>query len=81
MPESKGKHLTLENGKVIENGVRDGLGCRAIARRLHVSPSAVSLVAVGASSSAEQEVGRKTAGSRVGDVAPQCAWIVAPAPA
>ena len=48
MPESKGKHLTLENRKVIEDGVRDGLGCRAIARRLRVSPSTVSLVAVGA---------------------------------
>lgn len=33
MPKSKGKHLTLENRKVIEDGVRDGLGCRAIARR------------------------------------------------
>ena len=42
MPESKGKHLTLEDREVIEDGIRDGLGCRAIARRLHVSPSTVS---------------------------------------
>ena len=32
MPESKGKHLTLEDREVIEDGIRDGLGCRAIAR-------------------------------------------------
>lgn len=42
MPESKGKHLTLEDREVIEDGVRDGRSCRAIARRLHVSPSTVS---------------------------------------
>ena len=42
MPESKGKHLTLEDRQVIEDGIRDGLGCRAIAKRLHVSPSTVS---------------------------------------
>jgi IS30 family transposase len=42
MPESKGKHLTLRDREVIEDGIRDGLGCRAIARRLHVSPSTVS---------------------------------------
>ena len=42
MPESKGKHLTLEDREVIEDGIRDGKGCRAIARRLHVSPSTVS---------------------------------------
>ena len=42
MPESKGRHLTLEDREVIEDGIRDGLGCREIAGRLHVSPSTVS---------------------------------------
>ena len=30
LPENKGKHLTLEDRQVIEDGIRDGLGCRAI---------------------------------------------------
>ena len=42
MPENKGKHLTIEDRRVIEDGIRDGLGCRAIAGRLHVAPSTVS---------------------------------------
>ena len=42
MPENKGKHLTLEDREVIEDGIRDGKSCRAIAKRLHVSPSTVS---------------------------------------
>ena len=42
MPENKGRHLTVEDRQVIEDGIRDGLGCRAIARRLHVAPSTVS---------------------------------------
>ncbi|MBQ3328787.1 MAG: IS30 family transposase [Eggerthellaceae bacterium] len=42
MPESKGKHLTLEDRQVIEDAIRDGLGCREAARRLHVAPSTVS---------------------------------------
>ena len=42
MPENKGKHLTLEDRQVIEDGIRDGLGCREIARRLHVAPSTAS---------------------------------------
>ena len=42
MPENKGKHLTLEDRQVIEDAIRDGLGCRATAARLHVAPSTVS---------------------------------------
>ena len=42
MPENKGEHLTIEDRQVIEDGIRDGLGCREIARRLHVAPSTVS---------------------------------------
>jgi flagellar biosynthesis GTPase FlhF len=42
MPENKGRPLTIEDRRVIEDGIRDGLGCRAIAGRLHVAPSTVS---------------------------------------
>ena len=42
MPENKGEHLTIEDRQVIVDGIRDGLGCREIARRLHVAPSTVS---------------------------------------
>lgn len=42
MPENKGKHLTLEDREVAEDGIREGLGCREIAKRLHVAPSTVS---------------------------------------
>lgn len=42
MPENKGKHLTLEDREVVEDGIREGLGCREIAKRLHVAPSTVS---------------------------------------
>ena len=42
MPENKGMHLTLEDRQVIEDAIREGLGCRATAGRLHVAPSTVS---------------------------------------
>ena len=42
MPESKGKHLTLQDREIIEDGVRNGLGCREIADTLGVAPSTVS---------------------------------------
>ena len=41
MPKS-GKHLTLENREVIEQGIRDGDSASRIARRLRVSPSTVT---------------------------------------
>lgn len=42
MPEGKGKHLTLQDREIIEDGVRNGLGCREIADTLGVAPSTVS---------------------------------------
>lgn len=42
MPKSKGGHLTLEDREVIEDGIRDGMGCRAIADAIGVSASTVS---------------------------------------
>ena len=42
MPESKGKHLDKDDRHVIEDGIRDGLSAREIARRLKVSPTTVT---------------------------------------
>ena len=42
MPESKGKHLDRDDRYVIEDGIRDGLSARDIARRLKVSPTTVT---------------------------------------
>lgn len=42
MPEKKGKHLDIDDRRVIEDGIRDGLKAREIARRLKVSPTTVT---------------------------------------
>lgn len=42
MPENKGKHLDKDDRHVIEDGIRDGLTAREIARRLKVSPTTVT---------------------------------------
>ena len=42
MPESKGKHLDLEDRIVIEEGIAHGLSARALSQRLHVSASTVT---------------------------------------
>ena len=42
MPESKGKHLDRYDREVIEDGIRDGLTAREIAKRLKVSPTTVT---------------------------------------
>lgn len=42
MPESKGKHLDIDDRRIVEDGIRDGLSAREIARRLKVSPTTVT---------------------------------------
>lgn len=42
MPEEKGMHLDIDDREVIEDGIRDKLSARAIAKRLKVSPSTVT---------------------------------------
>lgn len=42
MPESKGRHLDLEDRLVVEEGLGSGLSARALSRRLHISASTVT---------------------------------------
>lgn len=42
MPGSTGKHLRLEDGRAIEEGLRDGSSAGAIAERIGASPSTVT---------------------------------------